>query len=164
LLLQARINECEAAQDILETAQGTSTCIWEETVKALNLVSNHWGSISCVVKAQLAQFNFAFKMESFAKSDSDVWEEILKSMMTTLMPLDSMGMGFSSFDGANPAIHTAIQELVESINATFDEECLDANADPTDDELPFRRKAQERAGFLSVTFCCSLILDIPGNS
>ena len=155
MLLQARINECEAAQDILETAAGMSKCVWEETVKALNLVRGHWDSIPCVVKAQMAKFNFAFKAESFAKSDPDVWEEILKSMMTTLMPLDPMGMGFSSFDGANPAIHTAIQELFESINATFDEECLDENADPTDDELPFRRKAKERAGFLSVTFCCS---------
>ena len=134
--MENRINECQAAVEIIEAAQGISKCSWDELTKSLALVKSHWGQIPCEIKAKMAQKNIAFKLQAYVSVDLTGQEELSASIIDSLMPVDSMG--FATFDGMNPTMHAAIQEHLALINENFDENLMDAAADATAEEAPYR--------------------------
>ncbi len=141
LLLQARIDECDAACLILDMAQGCSNKSYEELLQALTLVKGAWHHIPPNVKAKLAEKNLAFNMQALELADADSRQDVCNNIIDALMPASASGN--SSFDGASPSMSAAVQDLLSRVNDKFDAELLGQDEEITDAEAPFRNQAKD---------------------
>ena len=137
LLLDGRINQCLAAVTLADLEGGSSNPSWEELLGALSLVKEHWHHIPLALKAKLAEKNIVVQMQDFSEQQDN---DKLDSIVDCLLPF-SCGVEASSFDGSNPTLHGTMGDLIFII-AKFDLESADPDADPTEEEIPYRSAAK----------------------
>ncbi len=142
--MQGRLAECDAACVILDVYQGASKASHQELLQALALVKEHWHHIRPSLKGKVAEHHLVFLLQAFqgAHAKEDSWQEMADAIVDAIIPCSTQGS--VDFDGENPCIAAASNELTFLIDSKFDPE--DNFEEPSEKELPYREMAKASLG------------------
>eukprot|EP00435_Cladocopium_sp_Y103_P033537 s883_g8.t1 len=123
LLLATRINECEAASTVLDAVPHIGKVSYDDMMKALQATQDCWQHIPPASKGKIAQIHVAHLLkELFEDSEDEGRTVVVHQVVEAIIPVAS---GENGFDGQNPTMCAAVEELKYGINANFDEHQLD---------------------------------------
>lgn len=137
-LLATRINECEAAGTILDSAANPPKVERDEMMKALQIIEASWHHLKPSLKAKLAKMDISHRIQEYgASGESD--PNLCHVLVADILPA---GPAESFFDGAAPSFHAAWSELHYLISTKFDDHEMDVEDDERFTEYKVMAKAR----------------------